>query len=195
MTDYNIIAIIVIALASIGIIAIKIFSMKKNNKEVTINSFIKEYSSNIIKILQDFIKIMQVDIKNFDSKEKYNEALVKLCVESIKDDSSIFGIDKSIINIFNTDAITECVCKILNAHKTECFSVLDPQVISNNKEYFDDDVVEAALAETEGGVIKDENDSTNGNPSAYSETVDTKVNEEINNKDETIEKSNTSSNE
>lgn len=195
MTDYNIIAIIVIALASIGIIAIKIFSMKKNNKEVTINSFIKEYSSNIIKILQDFIKIMQVDIKNFDSKEKYNEALVKLCVESIKDDSSIFGIDKSIINIFNTDAITECVYKILNAHKTECFSVLDPQVISNNKEYFDDDVVEAALAETEGGVIKDENDSTNGNPSADSETVDTKVNEEINNKDETIEKSNTSSNE
>lgn len=195
MTDYNIIAIIVIVLASIGIIAIKIFSMKKNDKEVTINSFIKEYSSNIIKILQDFIKIMQVDIKNFDSKEKYNEALVKLCVESIKDDSAIFGIDKSIINIFNTDAITECVCKILNAHKAECFSVLDPQVIANNKEYFDDDVVEAALAETEGGVIKDENDSTNGNPSADSETVDTKVNEEINNKDETIEKSNTSSNE
>ena len=92
----NIIAVIVIALAIAGIIAIRIYTMKKNNEEITIESFMSMYSDNIIAVLQDFIQIMQVSINNYETKEEYHEALVGLCVESIKDNSTVFGIDSII---------------------------------------------------------------------------------------------------
>ena len=171
----NIIAVCVIALAIAGIIAISIYTMKKNNEEITIESFMNEYSDNIIAILKDFIKIMQVDINNYETKEEYNEALVGLCVESIKDNSTAFGIDHRIVNLFDTCAIVDCVCKILESNKIECFSVLKSNEIVNNEKYFDEEVV-VVLEEAEGGSIETEN--INDNPSEEVEKNDHEISEE-----------------
>ena len=171
----NIIAVCVIALAIAGIIAIRIYTMKKNNEEITIESFMNEYSDNIIAILKDFIKIMQVDINNYETKEEYNEALVGLCVESIKDNSTAFGIDHRIVNLFDTCAIVDCVCKILESNKIECFSVLKSNEIVNNEKYFDEEVV-VVLAEAEGGSIETEN--INDNPSEEVEKDDHEISKE-----------------
>ena len=175
MTAANIIAVIVIALAVIGIIAIRVYTMKKNNKEITIESFMAEYSDNIIAVLQDFIQIMQVSINNYETKEEYHEALVGLCVESIKDNSTILGIDSKIVNLFDTCAIVDCVCKILESNKIECFSVLSSNEITENEKYFDEEVV-VALAEAEGGSI--ETETIEHNPSEEVEMDDDEIFEE-----------------
>ena len=175
MTAANIIAVIIIALAVIGIIAIRVYTMKKNNKEITIESFMAEYSDNIIAVLQDFIQIMQVSINNYETKEEYHEALVGLCVESIKDNSTILGIDSKIVNLFDTCAIVDCVCKILESNKIECFSVLSSNEITENEKYFDEEVV-VALAEAEGGSI--ETETIEHNPSEEVEMDDDEIFEE-----------------
>ena len=175
MTAANIIAVIIIALAVIGIIAIRVYTMKKNNKEITIESFMAEYSDNIIAVLQDFIQIMQVSINNYETKEEYHEALVGLCVESIKDNSTILGIDSKIVNLFDTCAIVDCVCKILESNKIECFSVLSSNEIIENEKYFDEEVV-VALAEAEGGSI--ETETIEYNPSEEVEMDDDEIFEE-----------------
>ena len=175
MTAANIIAVIIIALAVIGIIVIRVYTMKKNNKEITIESFMAEYSDNIIAVLQDFIQIMQVNINNYETKEEYHEALVGLCVESIKDNSTILGIDSKIVNLFDTCAIVDCVCKILESNKIECFSVLSSNEITENEKYFDEEVV-VALAEAEGGSI--ETETIEHNPSEEVEMDDDEIFEE-----------------
>lgn len=185
MTAANIIAVIIIALAVVGIIAIRIYSMKKNNEEVTIDSFMNQYSENIIAILKDFIKIMQVSINDYETKEEYNEALVGLCVESIKDNSAAFGIDSKLVNLFDTAAIVGIVCNILESNKVECFSVLESKEIANNEKYFDEEVI-VALTEAEGGSVETENN--NDDPSEEVKENDNEIFEEnIIEDEETVE--------
>lgn len=161
MTTYNIVAVIIITLAVVAIAALRIFSMKKNNEDISIENFINMYSNTIINILKDFIKVMQTSIENYETKEEYNKVLVELCVQSIKENSAEFGIDSKLLDLFNTEAIVECVCKILESNKIECFSVLDAADIKNNEKYFDEDVV-VALSEAEG---------TDETPSIVSEII------------------------
>lgn len=147
MTPLNIIAACLVLVAVVLIIVLKIYSNKKNNNEkITFDSFINLYSDQIIKVLQDFIKILQVDIDRFETKDQYIEEVVGLSVESIKENATMSGIDQNLVNLLSTESIVSIVHKVLTSNEVEVFSVLEPSDIVNNEKLYDAEVV-AALSE------------------------------------------------
>lgn len=150
MTLLNIIAVIVITISCGTIVFVRMRKLKKNNVTITVDTIIEEYGDDIINILQDFIEIMQININDYPTKEDYIADLISLCVDSIQDNYSMFGIDASILKFVDREQLAVCVSKVLESNKVECFSILPSEEIANNEKYFDEEVVEAlTLIETE----------------------------------------------
>ena len=145
MTLLNIIVVFILALSCIGILFYKIHLVKKEKKEISIENVIDEYGDDIVKLLQDFIKILIVDINEFESKEEYIKELVRLCVDSIKSNSDLAFDEVRIIKLLDTEVIADIVTRVLMSNKIECFSVLTSKEISINRFLFDNDIVEALV--------------------------------------------------
>lgn len=148
MTLFNIIATCVILVSIAIIIGIRIYKLRKDNKTITIETFIDLYGDQIIAALKDVILILQIRVEAFNTKEEYEREIISTTIDKIKENYTEMNIDMSLINLLDTDALTEIVYSVFNGNLINIFSVLAPEDISQKPEIFEDEVV-AALASAE----------------------------------------------
>lgn len=146
MSTPNIIAVGVLVAAVLAIIGVRIYTMRKNNVTVTFDDFISMYNEQIIKVLQDVIVLLQINVDEFEDKETYEKTIISTAIDMLKENSAEFGIDAKLINLFDTDNLTEIVYTIFNGNLVKVFSVIDADKITANSELYESEVV-AALSE------------------------------------------------
>ena len=145
MSVPNIIAIGILLVAIIAILGIRLYTLRKNN-DVTFDQFISLYGNQIIEVLKDVIDILQIRIEDFEDKESYEKAIISTTVDIIKENSEKFGIDSTIIDLFDTESLTEIVYNIFTKASVEIFSVVDSNSITKNSNLYEDEVVVALSA-------------------------------------------------
>lgn len=149
MDTPNIIAVGILVVAAIALIGIRVYkSSKEQNKPITFDDFIKIYGDQIIKILQDTIVILQININEFPNREEYEKAIISITITKLTDNAKEFGIDPNIVKLFDADALTDVVYTVLHKNPVEIFSCLTPKQVDENKELYEDEVA-AALVEAE----------------------------------------------
>lgn len=145
MSVPNIIAIGILLVAIIAILGIRLYTLRKNN-DVTFDQFISLYGNQIIEVLKDVIDILQIRIEDFEDKESYEKTIISTTVDIIKENSEKFGIDSTIIDLFDTESLTEIVYNIFTKASVEIFSVVDSNSITKNSNLYEDEVVVALSA-------------------------------------------------
>lgn len=146
MSIPNIIAVGVLVAAVLAIIGVRIYTMRKNNVTITFDDFISMYSEQIIKVLQDVIVLLQINVDEFEDKETYEKTIISTTIDMLKENSAEFGIDAKLVNLFDTDNLTEIVYTIFNGNLVKVFSVIDADKIVAKSELYESEVV-AALSE------------------------------------------------
>lgn len=146
MSTPNIIAVGVLVAAVLAIIGVRIYTMRKNNVTITFDDFISMYSEQIIKVLQDVIVLLQINVDEFEDKETYEKTIISTTIDMLKENSAEFGIDAKLINLFDTDNLTEIVYTVFNGNLVKVFSVIDADKIVAKSELYESEVV-AALSE------------------------------------------------
>lgn len=139
MTNYSIIAGIIIVVICAVIIGIRVYRNRKTI--VDMDSFIDLYGDNIIAILQDVIKVLKIDMASYATKEEYETALINATINALKENSVELGIPTEVVDLIDTDSLTIIIQKILNSRKVEAFSVLDSETIKKNETLLDKEVV------------------------------------------------------
>ena len=139
MTNYSIIAGIIIVVICAVIIGIRVYRNRKTI--VDMDSFIDLYGDNIIAILQDVIKVLKIDMASYATKEEYETALINATINALKENSVELGIPTEVVDLIDTDSLTTIIQKILNSRKVEAFSVLDSETIKKNESLLDKEVV------------------------------------------------------
>ena len=139
MTNYSIIAGIIIVVICAIIIGIRVYRNRKTI--VDMDSFIDLYGDNIIAILQDVIKVLKIDMASYATKEEYETALINATINALKENSVELGIPTEVVDLIDTDSLTTIIQKILNSRKVEAFSVLDSETIKKNESLLDKEVV------------------------------------------------------
>ena len=139
MTNYSIIAGIIIVVICAIIIGIRVYRNRKTI--VDMDSFIDLYGDNIIAILQDVIKVLKIDMASYATKEEYETALINATINALKENSVELGIPTEVVDLIDTDSLTTIIQKILDSRKVEAFSVLDSETIKKNETLLDKEVV------------------------------------------------------
>lgn len=139
MTNYSIIAGIIIVVICAVIIGIRVYRNRKTI--VDMDSFIDLYGDNIIAILQDVIKVLKIDMASYATKEEYETALINATINALKENSVELGIPTEVVDLIDTDSLTTIIQKVLNSRKVEAFSVLDSETIKKNETLLDKEVV------------------------------------------------------
>lgn len=139
MTNYSIIAGIIIVVICAVIIGIRVYRNRKTI--VDMDSFIDLYGDNIIAILQDVIKVLKIDMASYATKEEYETALINATINALKENSVELGIPTEVVDLIDTDSLTTIIQKILDSRKVEAFSVLDSETIKKNETLLDKEVV------------------------------------------------------
>lgn len=141
MNMENIIASCILIMAVAGIIALTVYKFRKQNKEITIEEFIGIYYENIIAALQDVVELLQINLDEFDDKESYDKAIISTTIDKLKENASEFGIDTALLDIFNTDALTDAIYGIFCEEEEKVFSVIGYEAMSSTPELYNPSVV------------------------------------------------------
>ena len=156
MDTVNIIAVIIFV-GVIGIIAgISIYKAKKNNKDLTFEDFIAIYGDQIIAILQDVIVLLRIESEDFATREEYEKKIISTTIDKIKENGVEFGFDITIMEIIDTDFLTEAIHSILSKNAVEIFSILNYEEISEKSELYSEEVIKAAKEAEEDAVLIEE---------------------------------------
>lgn len=141
MTELNLIAGGAIILLCVIIVGIRIYQKYRKNGSITIDEVIEDYGDKIIMVLQDTIEILKMDMSDYSSQEEYETAVISATIDSIKENSVSFGIPEDIVNLLDTDSLTEIVKRIFNNNKVLAFSVLSSEEVITNENILDNEVV------------------------------------------------------
>lgn len=142
----NIIAVAILLVAVGGIVGVSVYRMAQSNTSITLDQFISMYGEQIVETLKDTIEILQINQSDFADKDSYEKAIISTTIEKLKENSAELGIDTSIIDLFDTDALTEIVYSVLEGNAVEIFSVLGAEVFASTPELYDNEVI-IALSE------------------------------------------------
>lgn len=160
MTGWNIASICIIVAAFLVALGVRIYNYRKHNSNVKID-FINVYGDNIIKLMQDIISILQVNINDFDNTEDYEKEIIRMTIDKLKHNASEYGIDY--VNLFSTKVLTEIVYDILNQNLVDVFSVLKYDDIKNSQSIYPIEVVKAITDEALNSTsTNEEEDADNG---------------------------------
>lgn len=146
MSIPNIIAVSILMAAVLTIIGVRIYTMRKNNVKITFDEFISMYGEQIIRVLQDVIVLLQINAEQFEDKETYEKTIISTTIDMLKENSAEFGIDAKLVNLFDTDNLTEIIYTIFTGNLVKVFSVIDADKIVAKPELYESEVV-AALTE------------------------------------------------
>ena len=149
MTNLNFIAAGIILVAVVAILGIRIYKNSKNGVTYNLDQFVDEFGENIIEMLKDIISILKVNMDMYETQEDYETAVISLTIESLKDNAEDFGMPRDIVNLFDTEALTNVVKNIFFENKLDILSVLDAATIIANAAIIDKEVVEVIGSEAE----------------------------------------------
>ena len=156
MDTANIIAVIIFV-GVIGTIAgISIYKAKKNNKDLTFEDFVAIYGDQIVAILQDVIVLLKIEAEDFATKEEYEKTIISTTINKIKENGVEFGFEMSIIEIIDTEFLTNAIYSILNKNALEIFSVLNYDEITEKSELYSEEVIKAAREAEEDAILIEE---------------------------------------
>lgn len=139
MTSMNFIAIGVIFVFAAVIIGIRLY--QNRNKKITMDEFIDTYGDNIVKALQDAVRVLKIEMDDFNSREEYEKTIINTTILSLKNSASQFGIPDEIINLIDTDSLTSIIANCFNENKLNCIDVLGSKTIESHKDIIDPAVV------------------------------------------------------
>ena len=93
---------------------------------------------------------------------EYENDIIHLTIDSLKENSINFGIPEDIVNLVDTDSLADIIRTILNNNKPDAFSVLDAKTIEDNQKILDPEVVEvfSNAVETEPSCDTQANEKT-----------------------------------
>lgn len=160
MSD-NIIAVIIFVLCIIGLIALVVYKMKKdNNNKFNIDKFFDAYYVNFINVIQDVVSILCVNIDNFETKEEYERAIISATIAKLEENCDEFGIDSTLFRLVDRNILVNFLYDILYTNKVQIFfNSLSEKIINNKPELYDNDVIEA-FKNSEPALNEDENTHT-----------------------------------
>lgn len=118
------------------IIGLSVYKMRKQNKNMTIEEFIDTYHENIIRVLQDVVCIMQINIEEFEDKESYNKAIISTTIEKLKENAGELGIDRTLINLFSTEALTNALYGLFYEEEYKIFSKIGYEAVASNAQLY-----------------------------------------------------------
>lgn len=133
-TIFLVLTIIVVAILGVLIQ----YGKKKKNGE---NLNIDDYLPSILKAVQKAVEILMIDMDSFDTKNQYMESVVSTTIEYIKQNSTVVGIPTEVINMLNTDILTNYITKLINTYYFECFKNIAPAVVSAHSQLFEEHFV------------------------------------------------------
>ena len=146
MEPFVVVTICIMAVAVALIAAIQIYKIRKNNKEMTMDQFIDTYGSQIIRILKDVViieqSVLKINPNLFENKEDYEKAIINTALKLIEN-SENFGIDPSIVGMFDVDTLTNIIHSIFVSHKIDIYSSIEPSDVAEHPELYDEDVATA----------------------------------------------------
>ena len=146
MEPFVVVTICIMAIAIALIAAIQIYKIRKNNKEMTMDQFIDTYGSQIIRILKDVViieqSVLKINPNLFENKEDYEKAIINTALKLIEN-SENFGIDPSIVGMFDVDTLTNIIHSIFVSHKIDIYSSIEPSDVAEHSELYDEDVATA----------------------------------------------------
>ena len=110
------------------------------------DQFIDTYGSQIIRILKDVViieqSVLKINPNLFENKEDYEKAIINTALKLIEN-SENFGIDPSIVGMFDVDTLTNIIHSIFVSHKIDIYSSIEPSDVAEHSELYDEDVATA----------------------------------------------------
>ena len=136
MSVENIVACCILIIAVAAMIALTVYKSRKQNKEITIDQFIEIYYNNIIAVLQDVVSILQINTELFDDKESFDKAIINITITKIVENANELGIDTNLVNLFNTDALTNAIYGLFREEEEEVFSAIGYEAMESKPELY-----------------------------------------------------------
>lgn len=141
----NVFVVIIFIAAMAGIIGLTVYKMYKKNNGITLEAFLDEHYEHIIGVLQDVVSILLVNIEDYPDRESYEKDIIRLTIEKLDDNCDDFGVNIGVMKLINKDALADGIHKILTTEKIAVFtSTVPKQVMEENKELYDEKVLEIA---------------------------------------------------
>lgn len=141
----NVFVVIIFIAAMAGIIGLTVYKMYKKNNGITLEVFLDEHYEHIIGVLQDVVSILLVNIEDYPDREAYEKDIIRLTIEKLDDNCDDFGVNIGVMKLINKDALADGIHKILTTEKIAVFtSTVPKQVMEENKELYDEKVLEIA---------------------------------------------------
>ena len=123
MDHLGLIAGIVIVAAVAVIIGIKYYKQKKSTGvAISFDEFIDVYGQQIVHVLIDVIQLLKLDKGDYEDKSEYEYTVISVAINKLKENSTELGIDKDIIEMVDTEALTSIVQKVLHNELLDIFN-------------------------------------------------------------------------
>lgn len=123
MDHLGLIAGIVIIVAIAAIIGIKYYKQKKSTGgDISFDEFIDTYGQQIVYVLIDVIQLLKLDKGDYEDKKEYEYTVISVAIDKLKENSTELGIDKNIIEMVDTDTLTDIVQKVLHNEVLDIFN-------------------------------------------------------------------------
>lgn len=141
----------------LGIVLV-VVTYNKRGQSMDLNQFISEYGDYLLKCLKQAVDILEVRMTNFNSMAEYYAAIIEQALGIIGDTIESIGLKATILNTFDTEALSITLGKLLESHKLDIFSTVDPYNIAANTALFDDEVIQALAPAVNNGELSDEDE-------------------------------------
>lgn len=141
----------------LGIVLV-VVTYNKRGQTMDLNQFISEYGDYLLKCLKQAVDILEVRMTNFNSMAEYYAAIIEQALDIIGDTIESIGLKANILNTFDTEALSITLGKLLENHKLDIFSTVDPYNIAANTALFDDEVIQALAPAVNNGELSDEDE-------------------------------------
>jgi hypothetical protein len=133
----NILATLIFIILMAGVIALVVYKMKHNDPNMSIETFIETYYDNLIDVLKDSVKLLSVDVSDYQDRESYLKAIISLAIQELDNNCEGFGIDTTIFELFDHEVLTKFLYDILHRNNIFIFEENVPiGAINTNPELF-----------------------------------------------------------
>ena len=123
MDHLGLIAGTIIIAAVAVIIGIKYYKqIKTAGVGVSFDGFIDTYGQQIVHVLIDVIQLLKLDKGDYEDKSEYEYTVIFTAISKLKENSTELGIDNNIIEMIDTDTLTDIVQKVLHNELLDIFN-------------------------------------------------------------------------
>ena len=145
----NYIAALVLLLCVIICIAVIVYKRKKNNQDISLDTFLSMYQQNLINVLQDVVELLMVNIDSFETKEEYERAIISTTITKLEENCEEFGINPVFFKLINKDMLSDILYNLLYTNKLSIFlNSLSKETAEATPDLFDKEVVDAVESNT-----------------------------------------------